>query len=296
VSDLGYWAGSLTCTPSGQNGIALPQVSVTFGAVDSNGTAWLLQKVDGWDSPDVQGGGVIAKAGDHGAWQSPQYYAARAITLTLTASAQSQALRDVARAQLQQVVPVSDLAVFQYDEPVPKFAQVRRSGRVTEAYPTLTDVTFTVVLIAPDPRKYAVAQGSQLVGVIPTSPGGGMVVPFTVPFTLDAASPPGSTLVISNGTFETRPTITIKGPITAPAVSNVTYGMTVSFSQLTLAATDQLVIDFLNRVAYLNGVYRPADLDSAWWVLEPGNNMIELSSTSAGSGASMLAEWNDAFV
>ena len=57
----------------------------------------------------------------------PQYYAARAITLTVTASAPTQALRDLARALLQHAVPISDLAVFTYNEPVPKQAAVRRS-------------------------------------------------------------------------------------------------------------------------------------------------------------------------
>ena len=128
----------------------------------------------------MQGGGVIPKSGDHGAWASPQYYAARTLTLTATASAQSQALRDVARAQLQQAVPVSDLATLRYDEPIPKVAYVRRSGQVTEAYPTACDVTFTIGLVAPDMRKYAATGKTVTITPMPSGGGGGMVVPFTV--------------------------------------------------------------------------------------------------------------------
>src|SRR6266487_4502712 len=87
-----------------------------------------LFRSDGWDSPDVQGAGVIPKSGDHGGWATPQFYAPRALTWTITASAPSQALRDQARALLQQAVPVSDLATIIYDEPVPKQIQARRSG------------------------------------------------------------------------------------------------------------------------------------------------------------------------
>src|ERR1019366_3844438 len=94
AGDTGYWTGGLIYAKAG--------LDIEFGQVDSNGTAWLWQKLTGWDGAAVQGAGVIPRSGDHGAWASPQYYAARTMTLTCTASAQSQALRDVARAMLQQ--------------------------------------------------------------------------------------------------------------------------------------------------------------------------------------------------
>ena len=81
---------------------------------------------DGLGRPGRAGRRGHRKAGDHGAWAAPQYYAARAITLSVTASAPTQALRDLARALLQQAVPISDLATFAYNEPVPKQAAVRR--------------------------------------------------------------------------------------------------------------------------------------------------------------------------
>ena len=44
------------------------------------------------------------------------------------ASSPTQAIRDQARAFMQQVVPICDLGVFTYDEPVPKLAYVRRNA------------------------------------------------------------------------------------------------------------------------------------------------------------------------
>ena len=178
----------------------------------------------GWDGAPVQGAGVIPRSGDHGAWASPQFYAARTLTLTCTASAQSQALRDVARAQLQQAVPISDLAVLRYDEPIPKVAYVRRSGAVTEAYPTLADVTFTVGLVAPDMRKYAATGKTVTISPVPSGGGGGMVVPFAVPFALDAAVPPGSTIAVNAGNFGSPPVAVINGPVTGPSLANLTCG------------------------------------------------------------------------
>ena len=152
AGDTGFWTGGLIYSAA--------DLDIEFGAVDGNGICWLWQKLEGWDGPDVQGAGVIARSGDHGAWASPQYFAARTMTLTVTASAPTQALRDTARALLQQAVPISDLAQLRYDEPVSKYAWVRRSGKITESYPTLSDVTFAIGLVAPDPRKYANVQRS----------------------------------------------------------------------------------------------------------------------------------------
>lgn len=298
--DTGFWTGGLIYSTAG--------IDIEFGKTDSNGITWLWQKIEGWDSPDVQGSGVIPRSGDHGAWASPQYFAARTMTLTVTASAPSQALRDTARALLQQAVPVSDLATLRYDEPTPKYTYVRRSGKVTEAYPTLADVTFTIGLVAPDPRKYSMTQRSLQIGLLPSGGGGGMVEPFAVPFTLAAAAPPGTAVAVNGGNFETPPVAVVTGPVTGPTLSNLTTGQTVSWSSLTLSTGDRLVVDFLNRQAYVNpttvstspgipstgGTYWPADATSAWWQLAAGSNEVEYGG-NAGTGSTATYYWRDAF-
>lgn len=300
AGDTGFWTGGLIYSAAG--------IDIEFGSVDSSGISWLWQKIEGWDSPDVQGAGVIPRSGDHGAWASPQFFAARTMTLTVTASAPSQALRDTARALLQQAVPVSDLAQLRYDEPVPKFTWVRRSGKVTEAYPTLADVTFTVGLVAPDPRKYSMVQRSLQIGLLPSGGGGSMVEPFTVPFSLASAPPPGTATAINGGNFESPPVALVTGPVTGPTLSNLTTGQTVSWGSLTLNAGDRLVVDFLNRQGYVNpttistspgipstgGTYWPADADSAWWQLAAGSNEVEFGG-SAGTGSTATYYWRDSW-
>lgn len=298
--DTGYWTGALIYAAQG--------VDVEFGTVDSNGITWLWQKIEGWDSPDIQGAGVIPRSGDHGAWASPQYFAARTMTLTVMASAPTQALRDTARATLQQAVPVSDLAILRYDEPVPKFTYVRRSGKVTEAYPTLNDVTFTIGLVAPDPRKYAMAQKSLQIGLLPSGGGGSMIEPFAVPFSLTAAPPPGTAVAINAGNFESPPVAVVTGPVTGPSLTNLTTNQTISWDALTLNTGDVLVVDFLNRQGYVNpttvstspgipstgGTFWPADADSAWWQLSPGSNEVEYGG-SAGTGSTATYYWRDSW-
>lgn len=299
--DTGFWTGGIIYSAAG--------VDIEFGQTDASGITWLWQKIVGWDGPDVQGGGVIARAGDHGAWASPQYFAARTLTLTVTASAPTQALRDAARATLQQAVPVSDLAMLRYDEPVSKYAWVRRSGKITETYPTLADVTFTIGLVAPDPRKYATVQRSLPINLLPTGGGGGMVVPFTIPVILDSSAPPGGGFALNGGSFLSPPVVVITGPASGPAIANLTTGQSVSWSSLALSTGDVLVVDFLNRQAYVNptmvstspgfpstgGTYAPADLSSSWWQLAPGANTLQYDGV-IGTGSIATAYWHDSYI
>lgn len=285
-AETGYWTGGILYSPSWGS-----LIDLELGAQDANGTNWVIISVQGMDGPPTSGG-VVQRAGDHGAYAPPAYYAGRPITLTVQATAASQALRDVARAQMAVAVPVSDLATLRIDEPIPKQMAVRRSGALTETYPTLVDVVFTVGLIAPDMRKYSTLL--QTVTVAQGSPAAGLAPPLTPPLLLPAGAPPMSASITNNGSFETRPTVTISGPISAPAVVNQTTGQQVSFSSLVLASTDSLIVDFLNQRATLNGAFRTADLSSSWWVLQPGSATVQATGT-AGAGAQMTVAWRDAW-
>lgn len=291
--DVGFWEGSLSYQPSW----ATSPFMINFGATDDNGITWLWESIDGWDSPPAVGQ-VIQRAADHGGWAAPQYFGPRIITLTVMASAPTQALRDLARAQLQQCVPVGDLAVLVYNEPVPKLASVRRnaSAPVTESCPTLVDVRFVIPLVAPDPRKYATTP--QTAGLLVPPPIiNPLSLPLAAPLGFPGYIPPSSTVVtaLNAGTFESRPSITVAGPITSPAVTNAVTGQVVSFTGLTLASTDQLTLDMDNRQASLNGNFYPADVSSAWWVLEPGATQVYLGGTTTG-GATLSMTYSSAWI
>lgn len=293
--DTGYWTGSITYQPAWSQ---VP-LSIPLGSTDASGITWRLNMVEGWDSPPAAVGQVVQRSADHGGWPTAQYYGPRILTLDVTAEAPTQALRDQARAQLQQAVSISDLCVFTYDEPVPKLAYVRRNAQagITESYPNLIGVDFSIPLVAPDPRKYAtVAQSASSQASSPAVP---LSLPFSggTPVTLANEVPPGTQGIaaVNSGTFETRPVVTVQGPAGAPAIVNASTGMAVSFSSLTLKSTDTLVLDMDARQAYLNGAFTPADSSSAWWVLEPGASVIYL--TASGSNGSVIsAQWSSAWI
>ena len=297
--DVGFWGGSLTYQPSW----ATSPFVINFGAVDSNGVAWILQKVDGWDGPPSVGS-VIQRSADHGGWPSAQYYGPRLLTLTVMASAPDQALRDQAAVQLVQAVPISDLATFVYNEPIAKQVACRQVGgaKIAAKKPTLSDVIFTIPLVAPDPRKYATVAGLQT-ATLPAPVINPLTLPVTLPIGFPGATPAldSAVVCVNAGTFETRPAISVTGPISNPQIVNGATGQVISYTGLTLGPSDQLVINTDTRQSFLNGTFLAADTNSGWWVLEggeqPGGSAtpVYLQGGNFAGGASITIAWRSAW-
>ncbi len=294
AGDVGFWTGSLSYQPSW----ASSPFAITFGAVDSNGVAWILDgPPKGWYGP-ASVGGVIQRSADHGGWPSAQYYGPRLLTLTGVARAPTQALRDQAAEQLTQAVPVSDLATLTVGEPTPKLAYVRQtaSAKIDMTFPTLVDAVFSIPLVAPDPRKYATAP-LIATATLPAPAIHPLTLPVTLPIGFPGSTPPIDSAVtcVNSGTFETRPVITVSGPIDSPSVVNAVTAQAVTFTGLNLGASDQLVLDTDARQAYLNNVFQPADVTSAWFVLEPGSTQVYLTGGNFAGGATLTVAWSSAW-
>jgi hypothetical protein len=307
--DLGYFTGSMTYAPSWGAPVS---ISIGTGPDPVYGIAWLWESIKGWDSPDVAGQ-VLQRGADHGGWPAGQWYAPRALTLQLRASAPNQTARDIARTLLQQIIPPGDLALLQYNEIIPKQAYVRRAGKVTETYDNLAEVDFACVLIAPDPRKYSTqvttwGTASLLPQNFVTVGSKAGSTYTTLPMTLAAQPAAGMTGAINAGNFETRPVAFIYGPVNQPFLTLVNTGQIVSWSNLNIASGSMLMVDFDSHMAFLNpnqilvpggppaGIslptyanisgYIPADILSSWFVIQPGFNSIQLGSGSSSSSPS----------
>ncbi|WP_018502978.1 phage distal tail protein [Parafrankia discariae] len=281
----GFWTGALSYGGMVRN----------FGVIDAiTECAWIWRGIDGWDSPPVSGS-VQQRAGDHGGWAGPQFWAPRPLTLRVSVDAPTQLARDRAREQLQRILPVSDLAVLRYDEPTAsKRVLVRRSGTLTESCVNLVSCDFTIGLVAPDPRKYSEALHTVTVAAA-AAVTGGLTPPLIPPLTLAAQQATSSTDLVNAGNMETRPTVRIIGPIASPSIANLRTGRQVTYESLRLSSTDELVVNMDTRQGFLNGAFRSADPLSAWWSLEPGENTVQLGGSSNGT-ARMIIEWRDAWI
>ncbi len=285
--DAGLWQDSIV----GPDG-----ATIRFGAVDATRVAWMRETITGTGGPDTSGS-VVQRANDHGGYATPQFYAPRMITVTCRATAPTQALRDQARATLQRAVAVGgadgQMSTLFYDEPVPKQQSVRRSGQIQESYPNLAVVEFNILLVAPDPRRYAtILQSATMQAPVTVN---GVTPPLTPPITMPANGLAAVIAAVNNGNFETRPTAVIDGPVQNPSIILADTGQIVSFTGLTLNMGQQLIVDFDQRRATRLGALVAADIASSWWVLRPGASTVRLGGI-VSSGAALTLQWRDAYI
>jgi len=178
-----------------------------------------------------------------------------------------------------------------------RLARPRRRKLLTPYEMQRRNGVVSIEFCATDPRKYDAAQSNGSSG--PGTGGTGFTFPFTFPFTFGAGAT-GNTFVATNaGSFSTNPVATISGgAITNPSIQNVTAGLTMLVN-ITLMATDTLVIDFGARTIVLNGTASRRSLmdpSSRWWSLAPGANTIKFLGTPGAGNPLLTLTWRSAWL
>jgi hypothetical protein len=272
--------------------------SLRFGAVDSVGVAWFLQGLEGWDSPEIRAE-IQDRESDHGSWFSPVYLGARPITLTGTVDAPDRATLQDAMDRLYAAASLSDTTLTVWEN-TPKQATVRRSGKVLAQYVTDSIATYSILVTAADPRRYSTALQSGTT-MLPTTTGG-LTFPVTFPITYSATTVSGQITAVNLGTMETRPVLTVAGPVVAPSVAALYPDGTVKqliYSQ-DLQSGDVLVIDTDAHTVTLNGAVsrrRFLTVPSGWPTLPPGSSVSYQFQSSTYNGTAMLtATWRSAWM
>ncbi|MFL4947475.1 phage distal tail protein [Streptomyces sp. MMS24-I31] len=279
-------------------GIRADLGSIPLGGVDTAGVAWALQSLEGWDSAEVRSEYTDREA-DHGAWASPVYLGARPITLTGTVTAPDRATLEDALERLRAAAALTDTTLVVYELTTPKQATVRRSGKPLFAYVTDRIATYSVMVTAADPRRYGTTLQSGTTGLPTTT--GGLAFPVTFPITFSATTVSGAINAVNSGTFETRPVLTITGPVTAPSISALYQDGTVKqlIYSLDLASGDVLVIDTDAHTAMLGSVSRRRFLTvpSGWPTIPAGSSVnYQFQSSTYNASAMLTATWRSAWM
>lgn len=233
---------------------------------DTNGIAWIVTAIDGWDSPSVRST-VTNKGQDHGAYVEPVFYGPRLLivrgTFASVRGVPTQTLMDTRdRLEAANNITGTNLAPFIVSELRPKLCMVQRVDGYHDRITGPTSYEFECHLLAPDPRKY---------DTVPT---------ITI-------IPANTTVSISNyGNEESRPVLTVSGPASGITMENVTTGQAVAFAQI-LGPADTFLIDMNTPHRVLkNGataLYTIVSPPSGWWMLQPGVNQIRFTTTGSGS-------------
>jgi len=153
-----------------------------------------------------------------------------------------------------------------------RWALVKREDDVliTKAHPTAA--RFSVQLVATDPRRFGDALTAST-GLPSTT--GGLTVPFTVPFTVDAVTVTGQASLANPGNNAGPVRLRIDGPVTGPVVTHVNSGRSLVFgSSIVLGAGEWIDVDMERREVLANGQSsRNGWVTSRGWSsFEPGVN------------------------
>lgn len=277
---------------------------LAFGA----GTALVVDRLAGWlgDLPDVRTTDVD-KAQDQGQYVGLDLSSERTVALDLVLMGRWSSTGDFAAftALLDQVVAAftlggsTELPLVINDSVRNRLAngRVRRRKLPEGLYAAQRpNAKVAVEFDCSDPRIYDAAQSQGTTGI--GTSGTGFTFPYTFPFTFGAGAT-GNTFQANNtGSFPTNPVATIQGPATNPGIQNVTLGLSVIVN-ITLGATDSLVIDFNARTITLNGQAsrrNALDPSSRWWSLNPGVNAIKFLGSGGSGGTLLTLAWRSAWL
>ncbi|MFD8577403.1 hypothetical protein ACFV1H_18970 [Streptomyces virginiae] len=261
--------------------------SLPLSVVDDAEVTWLNTDLKGWSSPGLRAEFQPRQA-DHGAWASPVYLDSRPITITGMIAAPTTTARDAAIEQLIAAASLTD-TILTVEDSVPKRATVRRSGEVLVELLGPYGATYSLLVTAPDPRRYSTVLQSQTTGL--PSVTGGLTLPITLPISFSTTSTGGAFTLVNEGTIATRPTFTVTGPAANFVISCTSPGGAVT--QLTysdsIGVGDTLVIDTDAHTVMLNGtVSRRRYLSGTWPEILPASSLSVQWSALAYDAAAML--------
>lgn len=282
-----------TYTPLASATVVLPGGLMLTAVEEDTGVEWILTELGGWGAMSSTGE-ATQRAWQSGAWLSRAFYAGRVVTLKGSLYAPDEASAVDARERLLGSLPLTDPEVMQVTEGgVTLQAAIRQDTDQDVSWLTPTSATFDLQLFAPDPRRVSLTEHTASTGLPLWS--GGLMAPFTVPFTIDAEGSAGVLRVVNAGTADAPATIRLDGPLDAPFIRHEESGSQLAFD-LTVTDGQWLVIDLDAHTVKLNGqASRRGQMRGEWFTLTPGLNTISWGAASGGDDSLLTVTWRDAW-
>jgi hypothetical protein len=158
---------------------------------------------------------------------------------------------------------------------------------------------------AADPRRYSTTLQSGTTGLPATT--GGLVFPAAFPLAFSATTVSGQINASNSGSMDTRPVLTITGPVVAPVVSALYPDGTVRqlIYSIDLASGDVLTIDTDAHTVFLNGSVsrrRFMTVASGWPTIPaatasgPSAVNYQFQSSTYNGTAMLTAAWRSAWM
>ncbi|QCB93295.1 phage distal tail protein [Cellulomonas shaoxiangyii] len=266
--------------------------AVTLGAlpldgVDAEGVEWVVEDIEGWDGSPGSTIQVVQRPRAHGAWAGDAYLPARSVAVggVLMAPDRGAARRALQRLNEAASLASTTLAVNDAGESL--WAGVRRQDVILAKWLGDKAVRYSVQLVATDPRRFgdALVESTAL-----PSTAGGLTVPLTVPFTINAVTVTGQVSLTNPGNIAGTVRLRIDGPVQGPVVTHVNSGRSLVFSSsIVLGAGEWIDVDMERREVLANGQASRNGWVTArgWSAFEPGENTWAFTAAGYDPGSKL---------
>jgi hypothetical protein len=265
--------------------------SEIYGESDALGNLWILSEIEGWFSPGSSGQ-VTQRSARDGAWRSKAYRTARGLTMRGAVISVRDNVGDVLDRVLDSIpldapAPLTVYGVNGDD----RVMYVRQEGEPDIRILSEYEATFSIGLVSPDGMKYGANEKVASTN-LPTSLGG-LTVPLTVPFSVNAVTVSGRATCENFGTSPAFPRVLVYGPVTDARLTNVETGEQLIVG-MTLEDGEYMDLDFAAHTAYLNGnASRRGYISGTWFSLRPGVTQVAFNSPTYSDSASAQIVWRD---
>jgi hypothetical protein len=251
------------------------------GGPDSNGVDWIVTEEAGWFSAPQIKTARVDKPSARGSLIGNEYRGSRVITLSGEMAAPNVSTLRAAQRQVLGICPSPQSLypiVGAEEDGTSLSAMVKLDGSIITRPKSLTTATFSVQLVAPDPRRLSTSVRSSTATL--SNPGsGGVTYPVTYPVNYGVPGIPAAVSMSNNGTADSDFTITFQGPLTAPILYNVATGDYIGYTQ-NLVAGDVVAIDTSSGSVMFNGSPFRVNLVLTQWPVIPAGGTLNLSFRS----------------
>lgn len=269
--------------------------AILFGATDDDtGASWVVSDLEGWQVASSTGA-VTQRSAARGGWRNGAQLAPKGYTLVGSVYTDRGDVPDLLDQLLSNIaLDVPDaLTVYGVHNGQDRLTYVRQEGDAVTQIVSATEGTFAIGLVAPDPLKYSIEEHIASAKLPVTT--GGLTVPITVPFSIDAVTVSGVVAVSNDGNYPVSPRILIYGPVDTPKVTNLDTGEILQVN-LTLAPGEWIDLDLDRHTAMLNGTSsRRGYVTGQWFSLTPGDNLIAFNAPTYNASAEIQVVWRDAW-
>jgi phage-related protein len=181
--------------------------------------------------------------------------------------------------RIKAAVTTADTKVVSTQFTRDRWVMAHKDDEVITDHAVANFATWSLQMASDDYRMFG-DELSAVTGLPSTS--GGLTVPFTVPFTIDAVTVSGQVSLVNPGKAPGPVRLRIDGPVTGPVVTHVGSGAQLVFSAaLTIGVGEWLDIDMEAHTVLANGQSgrSPWIASRGWSSFEPGQNTWAFSAS-----------------